>query len=75
MLRDVAPGNRIRAALQLVWREISSWGSGIDFSFYDHLQDRIEQLEQELAREKLAPSDAPNHLPADPSMRGSAQCC
>jgi hypothetical protein len=34
------------------WRELSSWGSGIDFSFYDHLQDRIDQLEQDLARAK-----------------------
>lgn len=75
MLSHEAPGNGIRTALKLVWREISSWGSGIDFSFYDHLQDRIEQLEQELAREKLPPSDAPNHLPPDPGMRGSAQCC
>jgi hypothetical protein len=75
MLRHVAPGNRIRAALKLVWQEISSWGSGIDFSFYDHLQDRIEQLEQELARAKRPPSDAPSHLPSDPSMQGSAQCC
>jgi len=47
----------IRAALHLVWREISSWGSGIDFSFYDHLQDRIDQLEQELARTRRPPSD------------------
>jgi hypothetical protein len=39
------------------------------------LQDRIEQLEQELAREKRPPSDAPSHLPSDPGMRGSAQCC
>jgi hypothetical protein len=75
MLRHLAPGNRIRAALQLAWQEISSWGSGIDFSFYDHLQDRIEQLEQELAREKRPPSDAPSHLSSDPGMRGSAQCC
>jgi len=69
------PGNGIRAALKLVWQEISSWGSGIDFSFYDHLQDRIDQLEQELARQKLPPSDAPNHLQTDSGMRGSAQCC
>jgi len=65
----------LRRALHLVWREISSWGSGIDFSFYDHLQDRIDQLEQELARTKGLPSDAPSHLPSNPSMEGSAQCC
>jgi hypothetical protein len=34
------------------WKEISSWGAGMDFSFYDHLQDRIEQLEQDLDRAK-----------------------
>jgi len=28
-----------------------------DFSFYDHLQDRIDQLEQELARTRRPPSD------------------
>jgi hypothetical protein len=39
------------------------------------LQDRIEQLEQELASAKREPGDAPSHLPPDPSMRGSAQCC
>jgi hypothetical protein len=39
------------------------------------LQDRIEQLEQELARAKQPPSDAPTHLPSDPGIRGSAQCC
>jgi hypothetical protein len=65
----------LRAALHLVWREISSWGSGIDFSFYDHLRDRIEQLEQEVARAKELPSDAPSHLPSDPGAEGSAQCC
>jgi len=65
----------VRAALHQVWREISSWGSGIDFSFYDHLQERIDQLEQELARAKQPPSDAPSQLPSDPGMRGSAQCC
>jgi hypothetical protein len=65
----------LRTALRLVWREISSWGSGIDFSFYDHLQDRIDQLEQELARAKGLPSAAPSHLPSEPSMEGSAQCC
>ena len=75
MLRHVAPGNGIRSALKLVWQEISSWGSGIDFSFYDHLQDRIEQLEQELARGKRPPSDAPSHLPSGPGMEGPAQCC
>jgi len=65
----------LRTALQLAWREISSWGSGIDFSFYDHLQDRIDQLEQELARAKRLSSAAPSHLPSDSSMEGSAQCC
>jgi hypothetical protein len=66
---------RVRAAVHLVWSEISSWGSGIDFSFYDHLQERIEQLEQELARAKQPQSDAPSHLPSDAGMRGPAQCC
>jgi hypothetical protein len=65
----------VRAALHLVWREIGSWGAGIDFSFYDHLQERIEQLEQELARAKRPPGDAPGHLQSEPSMQESAQCC
>jgi hypothetical protein len=42
----------VRNFLDGAWKEISSWGSGIDFSFYDHLQDRIDQLEQDLARAK-----------------------
>jgi len=52
----------VRALLGSVWREISSWGSGIDFSFYDHLQDRIDQLEQELARARRLPSDPPSEF-------------
>jgi hypothetical protein len=52
----------VRALLGAVWREISSWGSGIDFSFYDHLQDRIDQLEQELARARRSPSEPLSEL-------------
>jgi len=52
----------VRAFLGVVWREISSWGSGTDFSFYDHLQDRIDQLEQELARARRPPSEPPAGL-------------
>jgi hypothetical protein len=60
----------VRALLGAAWREISSWGSGIDFSFYDHLQDRIDQLEQELARAKGLPSDSPSEL----TMRRLDEC-
>jgi hypothetical protein len=52
----------VRNFLDLAWKEISSWGSGIDFSFYDHLQDRIDQLEQELARARRRPNDLPSEL-------------
>jgi hypothetical protein len=47
----------LRNFLGGAWKEISSWGSGIDFSFYDHLQDRIDQLEQDLARAKQSPGE------------------
>jgi hypothetical protein len=46
--------------LRAVWHELSSWGSAVDFSFYDHLQDRIEQLEKELTEAKQVPSRAQN---------------
>ena len=48
----------VRDFLDGAWKEISSWGAGMDFSFYDHLQDRIEQLEQDLARAKQSQGDA-----------------
>jgi hypothetical protein len=61
----------VRRFLELGWKEISSWGSGIDFSFYDHLQDRIDQLEQELARAERPPGD----VAAEPGMKRLDQHC
>jgi hypothetical protein len=36
---------RARNLLGLAWKEIASWGSGMDFSIPDYFQDRIDQLE------------------------------
>ena len=52
----------------LVWQELSSWGAGAEFSFYDHLQERIDQLEQELTQVRNPPSSAKNDMP--PGMIG-----
>jgi DNA replication initiation complex subunit (GINS family) len=62
----------IRNFLGLAWKEVSSWGSGIDFSFYDHLEDRIDQLEQELVRAKQAPRDP---MAGALGMQQLERCC
>ncbi|MDB6099024.1 MAG: hypothetical protein QOK23_2903 [Gammaproteobacteria bacterium] len=54
----------IRSFVGLVWQELSSWGAGVEFSFYDHLQERIDQLEQELMQVKKPPSSAKNDMPS-----------
>jgi hypothetical protein len=62
----------IRNFLGLAWKEVSSWGAGIDFSFYDHLEDRIDQLEQELKRARPAPRDS---MPENLSIQQLDRCC
>jgi hypothetical protein len=54
--------------LRLAWQELSSLGSGVEFSLYDHLQERIDQLEHELTQMKQPPSHASNDMP--PGMIG-----
>jgi hypothetical protein len=51
--------------LGLVWQELSSWGSGVEFAFYD--QESIDQLEQELTQVQPPPGGATNDRP--PGMR------
>jgi hypothetical protein len=55
---------RFSSFLRLVWHELSSWGSGVEFSFYDHLQERIDQLEQELTQAQQPLSSKTNDRPS-----------
>jgi hypothetical protein len=50
--------------LRLAWQEISSLGAGVEFSFYDHLQERIDQLEHDLTDLQQRPSQTPAEEPS-----------
>jgi hypothetical protein len=50
--------------LRLAWQELSSLASGVEFSLYDHLQERIDQLERDLAQMKQRPSHPLNEVPS-----------
>jgi hypothetical protein len=64
----------ILSFLRPVWHELSSWGSGVDFSFHDHLQDRIEQLEKELTEARQVSIRVQNAIQTGTNIGQLEQC-